>query len=198
MANFHYRILVVDDDDRIRMVSEQVLSGHDYEVRTASHGFEALALMRNALPDLIISDLNMPNMSGFELLSVVRRRFPQLPVIAITGEYSTTSGPDGLLADAIFHKGQYSPAQLFTEIQSLLEHAPIRPHLPKPDRAPVWIPRNGSYVVLACTDCLRSFSMSQEEAQNGPREVPCLYCNTQIRFSPGARAALNGPPPRSS
>jgi CheY-like chemotaxis protein len=183
MANFHYRVLVVDDDELIRRVSEQVLSSHGYEVCTAANGFEALALMRNALPDLIISDLNMPSMSGFELLSVVRRRFPQLPVIAITGEYSTRSWPEGVLADAIFHKGQYSPAQLFTQIQALLELAPIRPHLPKPDKAPVWLPRNGSYVVLTCTECLRSFSISQEEAENGPREVPCVYCNTQIRFS---------------
>jgi CheY-like chemotaxis protein len=160
-----------------------VLASHGYEIRTASNGFEALALMRNALPDLIISDLNMPNMSGFELLSVVRRRLPHLPVIAITGEYSTTSNSEALLADAIFHKGQYSPAQLFAEIQSLLEHAPIRPHLPKPDKAPVWIPRNGNYVVLTCTDCLRSFSMSPEEAENGPREIPCVYCNTLISFS---------------
>lgn len=104
-------------------------------------------------------------------------------MIAITGEYFTSSKFEGLLADAIFHKGQYSPAQLFTEIQSLLERAPIRPHLPKPDKAPVWIPRNGSYIVLTCTDCLRSFSISEEEAEKGPRELPCLYCNTQIRFS---------------
>ena len=187
MANFHYRILVVDDDEQIRHVSEQVLSQCGYEVRTANDGFEALALMRKALPDLIISDLNMPNMSGFELLSIVRRRFPQLPVIAITGEYSALSGPEGLLTDALFHKGQYSPAQLFKEIQSLLEHSPIRPHLPKTDKAPVWIPRNGSYVVLTCTDCLRSFSIPEEEAENGPRELRCLYCNTQIRFTLEAR-----------
>lgn len=183
MANFHYRILVVDDDEQIRHVSEQVFSQAGYEVRTANDGFEALALMRKALPDLIISDLNMPNMSGFELLSIVRRRFPQLPVIAITGEYSTVSEPEGLLADALFHKGQYSPGQLFKEIQSLLEHSPIRPYPFKPNKAPVWIPRNGSYVVLTCTDCLRSFSIPEEEAENGPRELPCLYCNAQIRFT---------------
>ena len=182
MANFLYRVLVVDDDELIRQISEQVLSSHGYEVRTASHGFEALALMRKALPDLIISDLNMPSMSGFELLSIVRRRFPQIPVIAITGEYSASSGPEGLLADALFHKGKYTPVQLFTEIQSLLELSPIRPHLPKLDKAPVWIPRNGSYVVLTCTDCLRSFSISEEEAENGPREIPCIFCETTIRF----------------
>ena len=186
MDNFHYRILVVDDEEQIRQISERILSHGGYEVRTACHGFEALALMRKALPDLIISDLNMPGMSGFELLSIVRRRFPQLPVIAITGEYST-SETEALLADAIFHKGEYSPEQLFKEIKLLLEHSPIRPHLPKMDTAPVWIPRNGRYVVLTCTECLRSFSISEEEAESGPHELPCVYCDTRIRFRLEAR-----------
>lgn len=182
MTKFHYRILVVDDDEQIRQVSESVLTHGGYEVRSASNGFEALVLMRQALPDLIISDLNMPSMSGFELLSIVRRRFPQLPVIAISGEYSIQES-EALLADAVFHKGQYSPPQLFKEIQSLLEHSPIRPHLPKPEKAPVWIPRNGNYIVLTCTGCLRSFSISDDEAEKGPRELPCVYCDTQIRFN---------------
>lgn len=182
MTNFHYRILVVDDDEQIRMVSEQLLSARGYEVRTASNGFEALALMRSVLPDLIISDLNMPSMSGFELLSVVRRRFPHIPVIAITGEYSTTMA-EGLLADAFFNKGQYSPVQLFTEIQSQLENSPVRPHLPKPDKAPVWLPRNGNYVVLTCPDCLRSFSIPEKEAEGGQRELECVFCDANIRFS---------------
>ncbi len=188
MGNFNYRILVVDDDEQIRRVSEAVLSQHGFEVRTANDGFEALALMRKALPDVIISDLKMPNMSGFELLSVVRRRFPQIPVIAITGEFESAGSPEGLLADAFFHKGQYSPEELFKEIQSLLEQSPIRPHLFKPDKAPVWIPRNGNYVVLTCTECLRSFSVSEEEIADGSRESPCIYCGTQVRFTLGPKA----------
>ncbi len=109
MANFKYRILVVDDDERIRRVSEVVLADGGYEVRTAADGFEGLALMRKAMPDLVISDLKMPNMSGFEFLSVVRRRFPNIPVIAISGEFVSKPAPAGLLADAFFEKGQYSP-----------------------------------------------------------------------------------------
>ncbi len=182
MANFQYRVLVVDDDEGVRRVSEQVLSHFGYDVRTAQDGFEALVLLRKALPDLIISDLKMPNMSGFEFLSVVRRRFPHIPVIAISGEYVGASNPEGLLADAFFHKGQYSPEQLFKEISLLLERSPIRPHIPKPDLAPVWLPRNGSYVVLTCTGCLRSFSVPDEEAKGGLNELPCMYCDTTIRF----------------
>ncbi len=183
MTNFKYRILVVDDDEQIRTVSEAVLSHGGYEVRTAADGFEALAMMRRALPDLVISDLKMPNMSGFELLSVVRRRFPNIPVIAITGEFIGSPGHDGLLADAFFHKGQYSPEQIFAQIRSLLEQSPIRPHLSKPDKAPVWIPNNGNYVVLTCTDCLRSFSISQDEAVRGSGHLPCIHCSTEIRFA---------------
>jgi CheY-like chemotaxis protein len=56
---------------------ERMLSNAGYEVRTAKDGFDALAQMRQGVPELMITDLNTPNMSGFELLSVVRRRFPR-------------------------------------------------------------------------------------------------------------------------
>jgi CheY-like chemotaxis protein len=84
MANFHYRLLVVDDEPPVRDLFQGSLSTEGYEVRVAKDGFEALAQMRGALPDLILSDLKMPNMSGLEFLSVVRRRFPQIPTIAIS------------------------------------------------------------------------------------------------------------------
>lgn len=198
-AAFRYRILVADDDDRILSVSQEVLSGAGYEVRTATDGFHALALMRKALPDLIISELKMPNMSGFEFLSVVRRRFPQIPVIAITGEFITPSQSRTLLADKLFHKGEYSPEELFTEIQSLLERSPIRPHIPKARMAPVWLPRNGDYLVLTCPECLRSFSLPQDEPMKPlkkPREVSCIHCTTSIRFicEPTYAGAFNHPP----
>src|SRR5208282_5605392 len=66
---------VLDDDDEpsIRDLLQTSLSKEGYEVRVAKDGFDALAQMRGALPDLILTDLKMPNMSGFEFLSVVRR-----------------------------------------------------------------------------------------------------------------------------
>jgi hypothetical protein len=92
------------------------------------------------------------------------------------------ANPEGLLADAFFQKGQYTPEHLFSKIQSLLEQSPIRPSIPKPDKAPVWIPRDGKYLVLTCTECLRSFSIPQEEARSGLCELPCIHCGTLIRF----------------
>jgi CheY-like chemotaxis protein len=72
-----FRILVVDDEECIREVFGQLLQREGYEVATAKDGFDALLKLKQFLPDVIISDLNMPRMSGFEFLSVVRRRFLQ-------------------------------------------------------------------------------------------------------------------------
>lgn len=182
---FKYRILVVDDEPLIRQTSALILAEQGYEVRTAGDGFEALVELRQALPDLIISDLSMPNMSGFEFLSVLRRRFPQIPVIAISGQYDGTN-PSGLLADLYFSKGHYTPEELFVSISRLVEHGPIRPRIEKPDRAPVWIPRNASgYLVITCTECLRSFSVPEEQltSETEVREMPCDFCDAPIQVS---------------
>ncbi len=73
-----HRILVVDDEPCIRQVVAALLSAQGYNVSTAEHGFDALLQIRSVNPELIVSDLNMPQMSGFELLSVLRRRFPEI------------------------------------------------------------------------------------------------------------------------
>lgn len=179
---FDYRILVVDDEPIIREVSSAVLSKEGYEVRTADGGFSALAELRRSLPDLIISDLRMPNMSGFELLSVVRRRFPHIPVVAISGEY-IGSQPTGLIADAFFTKGHYTPEQLFARIASLIQEAPLRPQLTRPEVAPVWVPRsNSAYVVLICPECLRSSSVPNEPRDAAIQETECIHCGAKICY----------------
>jgi CheY-like chemotaxis protein len=181
---FNYRVLVVDDESAVLQTSALVLKERGFEVISASDGFEALVELRRSTPDVIISDLKMPNMSGFELLSVVRRRFPHIPVIAISGEYSGES-TTGLIADAFFVKGQYRPEELFRKIAELIQQSPFRPQLAKSDRAPVWVPRNDQgYFVVTCTDCLRSFSVPEDEIdeQSEMRETICVFCGTTVRY----------------
>lgn len=180
-VDFKYRILVVDDDPMVRETSGLVLMKHGYEVRTSEDGFSALVKLRTALPDLIISDLRMPNMSGFELLSVVRRRFPQIPVIAVSGEFDA-DGPIELLADAFLQKG-HRPEQLFAKIAALLKASPIRPSVVKPDCAPVWTPINErGYVVLTCSECLRSFSVPETQKGEEICETECVHCGAKVRY----------------
>ena len=151
--------------------------------------------MRGALPDLIISDLKMPNMSGFEFLSIVRRRFPQIPTIAVSGEFAPPIEPLGVLADAFFAK-PFRFEELLAKIADLLRDAPPRPAIKK-DRAPVWVPRNGEYYVITCTDCLRSFSIPAEKNVRILRELrtlECIFCGAQVRFIVEERPEAAGLP----
>jgi CheY-like chemotaxis protein len=183
MASFNYRLLVVDDEPSIRDLMQASLSIQGYEVCVAKDGFDALAQMRGAPPDLILTDLKMPNMSGFELLSVVRRRFPQIPTIAISGEFEPVAEELGVLADAFLAK-PHALKELFAKIAELLGEGPPRPAIKK-DRAPVWVPRNGDYYVITCTDCLRSFSIPAEKSERVLRELrtlECIFCDAQVKF----------------
>src|ERR1051326_1734947 len=69
-----HKILVVDDEASVRTTVSLLLKSQGYEVSTAKNGFDALLQLKRSGADLVISDLNMPQMSGFELLSVLRRR----------------------------------------------------------------------------------------------------------------------------
>jgi CheY-like chemotaxis protein len=180
---FSYRILLVDDDPLIRETSALALMKMGYEVRTSEDGFAALVVLRAALPDLIICDLRMPNMSGFELLSIVRRRFPHLPVIAVSGEFRAT-GATGLIADAFLTKGEYRPEDLVEKINELIERAPMRVQVVKHERAPVWVPLNDrGYLVVTCTDCLRSFSVPPAPPSGEQLcEAECLFCGTTVCY----------------
>ena len=179
-SGFAYRILVVDDEPSILTTSQQVLEVQGYEVRTARDGFEALVELRRALPDILISDLSMPNMSGFELLSIVRQRFPQIAVIAISGEYAGGNG--GLIADAFFAKGQYAPAELFTRIAQLIAAGPPR-DAARTNRAPVWTPLNREgYYLLTCLECLRSFPVPASRSDHELRHANCTFCDSEVSF----------------
>ena len=183
MANFHYRLLVIDDEPLNRELLASALSAAGYEVEVAKDGFAALAQMHGALPDLIISDLKMPNMSGFEFLSIARRRFPQSPTIAVSGEFHPPIEPLGVIADAFLSK-PFSLDELEAKIAELLRDSPPRPAVKK-DRAPVWVPRNGEYYVITCTECLRSFSIPAEKSVRVLRELrtlACIFCDAQVQF----------------
>jgi CheY-like chemotaxis protein len=192
---FDYRMLIVDDDGVFCEIADELFSSLGYTVRCADDGFEALAMMKQALPDIIISDLNLPKMSGFELLSIIRRRFPQIPVIAMSGEYMGTDMPIGVIADAYLQKGgEHSPEVLVAKIRELLEHAPLRGNIVKSSSAPVWIPLNGKqYFVLTCPNCLRSFSLPtpNDLETNLARTSRCEFCDAEVFYILDAEAIGN-------
>ena len=113
------RILLVDDEPSIRVVLGAILQEAGYVVDTAEDGLHALRQISTALPDLVITDLRMPNMNGFELLEALRARLPAIPRIVISGEFLATE-VDPALAHAFFQKGSYSIPDFLARIAELL------------------------------------------------------------------------------
>jgi CheY-like chemotaxis protein len=196
------QVLIVDDDQSVRDSVGMLLTAVGYGVSTAKHGFDALLQLRRMQPDLIISDLNMPEMSGFEFLSVVRRRFPQIPVVAMSGAYERVdSVPGGVIADGFYAKGSSQPQDLYALVSALIRSTAERATAHQKEPAPVWIPRNGKdshgipYIVLTCPECLRSFplSVTGEELQT-VEETECLFCPSKVRYVIDFSRAVNSPP----
>jgi CheY-like chemotaxis protein len=98
-------LLIVDDEESIRTSLSHVFTEFGHSVRSAADGFAALSEIQRNVPDILLSDLNMPGMSGFELLSVVRRQFPAIRLIAMSGAFADDEAPLCLAADAFYRKG---------------------------------------------------------------------------------------------
>ncbi|HET6843612.1 MAG TPA: response regulator [Candidatus Angelobacter sp.] len=197
-------ILVVDDDPGVLNSFVLLLQSSGYDVSSATNGFDALLQLKRKLPSILISDLNMPQMSGFELLSVVRRRFPKISVIAMSGAYhSGDAVPGGVIADAFYSKGHSNPGAFLGMVAELIQTSAAHAVEHERQSAPVWIPRNGKdpsgipYVVLTCTECLRSFplSVATDHIQK-IQETPCLFCPNTVRYiiDFSLSAALPRPP----
>jgi CheY-like chemotaxis protein len=194
---FRYRILVVDDEESLRTMAKTILESQGYEVLCAADGFDGLTKLKKSLPDVVISDLRMPNMSGFEFLAVVRKRFPQIAVIAISGQFSGINVPESVLADAFFEKGQYSPENLFAKIIALLADIPQRPSVAGESKAAVWIPvkEDADYIAVTCSSCLRTFPVPAP-LPDGLHRAECDFCATLVSFriTEGFGAAKKKPP----
>ncbi|AQT68994.1 Nitrogen regulation protein NR(I) [Anaerohalosphaera lusitana] len=94
------RILIVDDDSGIRSELVSIVSSPGREIIEASDGSEALQVLESEMFDLILSDVRMPGMDGFELLAEIRQRWTNLPVIIITAFASTDTAVQALRGGA--------------------------------------------------------------------------------------------------
>jgi CheY-like chemotaxis protein len=134
-------ILIVDDERMLRHTLCSILTRRGYVVRSAEDGVEALAALHESIPDILLSDLNMPRMSGFELLSLVRAQFPTIYAIAMSGAHAGQAVPPGVMAKAFYEKNAH-----IEELFKLLENAkgkliapPLKansPSLPKASSPP--------------------------------------------------------------
>ncbi len=94
------RILVVDDDESLRRITQLQLEEAGYEVRAAADGPAALAVMPEFSPALVITDLKMPGMSGLDLLNRLQSEFPETTVIMITAYGTIQNAVEAMKAGA--------------------------------------------------------------------------------------------------
>jgi len=131
-------IVIAEDNAMLLSVLREIFTERGYSVRIASDGLAALALIRTKAPGLLLSDLRMPRMSGLELLSIVRRHYPVIKVIAMSGSYHGEGIPPGVAAGAFYPKGASSVVRLLQRVTSLRDENELRSRRVS---TPIWIPR---------------------------------------------------------
>jgi CheY-like chemotaxis protein len=112
MTSNGIQVLVVEDDPMTRRAYAELLSNWGFATRTAQNGLAALVEIHQAKPDILLSDLEMPGMNGYELLSIVRRLHPEIPLVAMSGGYASDCVPAGVTADAFYAKSAGSCSRL--------------------------------------------------------------------------------------
>jgi two-component system KDP operon response regulator KdpE len=124
-------ILVVDDEPQITRVLKTTLLSHGYAIRTATDGQEALQVMKTWSPDLLITDLRMPNMDGLDLCRQVRAK-SQIPIIVLSvrGEERTKVEALDAGADDYVTK-PFSTKELLARVRAALRRASVKDELEK-------------------------------------------------------------------
>jgi CheY-like chemotaxis protein len=182
VAQFRYRILVVEDEPATREMTQTLLENEGYEVLTAGDGLDGLLALSKSLPDVIISDLHMPRMSGFEFLVIVRQRFPHIAIVAMSGEYVLGQHVAVLKADAFWQKGQPSK-KLFQEITRVVAASPLRPEIAKTAASSLFLTRDSAgYLIITCPKCLRQNKIEAISLNGGIHETVCSTCHMAVRF----------------
>jgi CheY-like chemotaxis protein len=120
-----HNILIVDDDaSDLRLTQKMLENGGNYKVNTASSGRDALEVLTNEVPDLIILDLFMPGLNGFDLLEIFRAdpKLSQIPVIVLTGADLNKEQKNQLseFGKHLFTKGSLKEKDLLVYIQESL------------------------------------------------------------------------------
>lgn len=98
------KALVIDDQRVTVIVIEEVLKNNGYEVITTTDSSLAQHLVENKHPDIVILDILMPNVDGIELLKIIRKNHPNLPIITISSDPQYLRMSERLGATASFEK----------------------------------------------------------------------------------------------
>jgi CheY-like chemotaxis protein len=115
------KVLIAEDNPDLRDIFSRIFLHHHFEVEIAEDGVEALDVLADSRPDVLILDINMPHMSGLEVLSYIRQTpfLRALKVIIVTGNSVAIDHPDAQQADLLLIK-PISVNELITMVERLI------------------------------------------------------------------------------
>lgn len=117
------KVLIVDDEPHMSQSIEMLLSKHGYSTRISSNGQQALKYLSEEAFDLILLDLYMPDMDGFQVMKQINKKYPDVLVIIITGHASTESAIAALRGGAYdFLKKPFEYEELLMTVQNAVNH----------------------------------------------------------------------------
>jgi DNA-binding NtrC family response regulator len=127
-------ILVVDDEQQMLVAIQETLKRKGFSITTASSGIEALGKLRGKFYQAVITDVRMPQLSGMELLSEVKRLSPSTPVIMLTGHGTVKDAVSALKQGAYDYLMKPFSAQQLTSVLSKAIRTAVETTLPNADR----------------------------------------------------------------
>jgi len=131
-VDVHKRLLLVDDDPNLVLLVKDYLEFRGYEVVPASNGNEALEVMENFAPDLIICDVMMPGMDGYTFVETIRANpgTNWIPVIFLSARGQTADRVRGLNTGAdVYMVKPFEPEELVAQVESSLKHTERLMHM---------------------------------------------------------------------
>ena len=117
-------ILIIDDDDQLRGFLSELLSSKGFEIHTAKNGLDGLNAFRENKPDLVLTDIVMPEKEGLELIKLLKKEDPAIHIIAMTGGGNYGLGKNYLQLAEVLGASKalskpFRTADLLSEIEKL-------------------------------------------------------------------------------
>ncbi len=185
------KILLVEDDNNLREIYEARLQAEGYAILTAKDGEEALVIAKAEKPDLIISDVMMPRISGFEMLDILRNtdelKYTKVIMLTALGQAEDKTRANSLGADRYLVKSQVTLEDIVKSAHELTDN-------PNPSPAPVAAAATPSAYVTSAAPATPIVAAPAMPVQPTPSAVPMAPAPVPASLPPAAPPTFAQPP----
>jgi DNA-binding NtrC family response regulator len=116
------KILVIDDEDIVRLSCSRTLVPEGYELKMAKNGLEGLKLLEEESFDLVLTDLKMPNMDGIEVLANIKEKWPATDVVIVTGYHTVETAVKAIKLGAFdYIEKPFTPDTLIATVSNVFK-----------------------------------------------------------------------------